>query len=63
MFRIKLRKILEIIHAKFTISDGKWVILVTENLNEREECPVISKKDFYGGFIVNEHFIFLNTKK
>ena len=31
VFRIKLRKILEIIHAKFTISDGKWVILVMEN--------------------------------
>ena len=63
MFRIKLRKILEIIHAKFTISDGKWVILVMENRNEREVYPVISKKDFYGGFIVDEHFIFLNTKK
>ena len=30
-YKKKLRKILEIIHAKFTISDGKWVILVMEN--------------------------------
>mgnify|MGYP000656477358 CR=1 FL=1 len=28
-----------------------------------KNVPVISKKDFYGGFIVDEHFIFLNTKK
>lgn len=42
--RRKLRKILEIIHAKFTISDEKWVILVMENGSDREDCPVISKK-------------------